>query len=265
MCCLGFIVGDRLMIFVEAQSTWSDNIVIRSLLYMSQTIQEYIMQSDQYIYGTKRVSFPKPELYVLYTGARKTRPNKLRFSEVFFGGEPCDIDVTVHMLYDGKEGDIINQYVTFLKVCFAQFKLYGRNQKAVLEAIRICKDENILKEYLMSREKEVVNIMMMLYDQEYIFNGFLKEQREIGREEGLAAGRAEAEARIKAEREAAEAKLKAAEEKAKADSESQFKNTARTLQGIGLPIEQIAAAVNRSVNTVRQWLYPASMDSFPKA
>lgn len=134
MCCLGFIVGDRLMIFVEAQSTWSDNIVIRSLLYMSQTIQEYIMQSDQYIYGTKRVSFPKPELYVLYTGARKTRPNKLRLSEVFFGGEPCDIDVTVHMLYDGKEGDIINQYVTFLKVCFAQFKIYGRNQKRTLKA-----------------------------------------------------------------------------------------------------------------------------------
>lgn len=182
---LGFIVGDKLMIFVEAQSTWSDNIVVRSLLYMSQTIQEYIMQSDQYIYGTKRVRFPKPEMYVLFTGDRKTRPDKLKLSEVFFDGESCDIDVTVHMLYDGKQGDIINQYVTFLKVCFEQFKIYGKNQKAVLEAIRICKDENILKEYLMSREKEVVNIMMMLFDQEYIFNGFIKEQSEIAREEAL--------------------------------------------------------------------------------
>lgn len=80
---------------------------------------------------------------------------------------------------------IINQCVTFLKVCFEQFKIYGKNQKAVLEAIRICKDENILKMYLMSREKEVVDIMMMLFDQEYIFNGFIKEQSEIAREEAL--------------------------------------------------------------------------------
>ena len=34
--------------------------------------------------------------------------------------------------------------------------------------IRICKDENILKEYLESRESEVVDIMMQLYDREKI-------------------------------------------------------------------------------------------------
>ena len=30
---LGFLVGDRLVILVEAQSTWTENIVIRSLIY----------------------------------------------------------------------------------------------------------------------------------------------------------------------------------------------------------------------------------------
>jgi hypothetical protein len=35
-----------------------------------------------------------------------------------------------------------------------------------LETIRICKDKNILKEYLESRESEVITIMMSLYDEE---------------------------------------------------------------------------------------------------
>lgn len=73
------------------------------------------------------------------------------------------------MIYDGivseetGEGDIINQYVIFTKVCNEQVKLYGRTKKALLETIRICKDRNVLKEYLESREKEVMDIMMVLY------------------------------------------------------------------------------------------------------
>ena len=39
---LGFRVGDRLIILVEAQSTWSPNILIRSLLYVATTYQQYI-------------------------------------------------------------------------------------------------------------------------------------------------------------------------------------------------------------------------------
>ena len=41
-----------------------------------------------------------------------------------------------------------------------------QNEKEILETIHICKDRNVLREYLESREKEVVDIMMVLYDQE---------------------------------------------------------------------------------------------------
>lgn len=72
------------------------------------------------------------------------------------------------MIYDGKNGDIINQYVTFTKVLDEQMKLHGRSKKAVQETIRICKDQDILREYLQRKESEVVDIMMQLYDQEEI-------------------------------------------------------------------------------------------------
>ena len=47
----------------------------------------------------------------------------------------------------------------------------------VLEAIRVCKDRNVLKEYLSSIEKEVVDIMMLLYDEEEIMRSYVESER----------------------------------------------------------------------------------------
>ena len=55
---LGFIVGNRLMILVEAQSTWSVNIIVRALLYMAESYQERIQQQSFNLYGSKKVDLP---------------------------------------------------------------------------------------------------------------------------------------------------------------------------------------------------------------
>ena len=174
---LGFMVGNRLLILVEAQSTWTVNIIIRALMYLIQTYHNYFERTKQSLYKSKKVQIPMPELYVIYTGDRKTKPSEISLSQEFFGGKECCLDVKVKMIYDGKEGDIINQYVIFTKVCNEQIALYGRTQKSVLEAIRICKDRNVLREYLESREKEVVDIMMVLYDEEEIMRSYLESER----------------------------------------------------------------------------------------
>ena len=46
-----------------------------------------------------------------------------------------------------------------------------------METIRICKDNNVLKEYLEDREKEVVDIMMTLFNDEYILQTYLEEEK----------------------------------------------------------------------------------------
>ncbi len=50
-------------------------------------------------------------------------------------------------------------------------------QKAVTETIRICKDKNVLREYLLDREKEVATIMMSLFDEEQIMKSYIKSER----------------------------------------------------------------------------------------
>ena len=69
------------------------------------------------------------------------------------------------MIYLQDSDDIINQYIGFCRVCNEQVALNGRTLKAVKEIIRICRDRNLLKEYLSERETEVEKIMLTLFDQ----------------------------------------------------------------------------------------------------
>lgn len=165
---LGFRVRDRLMILVEAQSTWSYNIIIRVLIYLANTYQKYINENELDVYSGTKIHIPKPELYVIYTGDRKDRPEEISLSEEFFDGEPLQLDVTVKILYGTGESDVVSQYVNFAKIYDSQVKEYGRTREAIVNAICICKDKNIMKEYLENREGEVITMMMSLYDEETI-------------------------------------------------------------------------------------------------
>lgn len=174
---LGFRRGDRLLILVESQATWTENIIMRSLMYLMTTYQDYFRRTNQNIYKKAKVTFPKPELYVVFTGEKGDHPECMSLSEEFFDGEECFLDVRVKVLYGSGKDDIISQYVTFTKVYDEQRKKYGRTRTAVLETIRICKDKNVLKEYLSEREKEVEAIMLAMYDEKEILMEYIRSER----------------------------------------------------------------------------------------
>ena len=186
-------------------------------LYLAQTYQEYFTDTKLNIYGSRKLKLPKPEVYVIYTGSRKTRPEYLSLSKEFFDGDASVLDVKVRIIYDGQDGDIINQYVNFTKIYNDQVRQYGRTREAVMETIRICKDQNVLAEFFSEREKEVVDIMMTLFNEEYILKTYV-ESRE-----------------------------KEASEKTKI-------GTAQKLYKKGNTIEDIADILDASVKEVEQWL-----------
>ena len=184
---LGFTVGEKLICLVEAQSTWTMNILIRVILYYAKTLKEYIDEKSIDLYTTRKANVPKPEFYVVYTGDRKTKPKTINLSDEFFEGKETGIDVTVNMLY-GETDDIIGEYVTFTKVYNEQCKIHGRTEQAVRETIGICKDKNVLKEYLESREKEVIDMMVTLFDEEKIMKAHDKTILEQGISQGVVEG-----------------------------------------------------------------------------
>ena len=174
---LGFIANNKLLILVEAQSTWTVNILVRVLLYLAQSYHEYFQRTGQDYYKSRKVRMPKPELYVIFTGNKGRKPNRIVLSEEFFKDADIDIEVKAKVVYESDTDDIINQYIVFCKVFNEQTKQHGMTQKAVTETIRICKDRNVLREYLLDREKEVVTIMMSLFDEEQIMKSFIKSER----------------------------------------------------------------------------------------
>ena len=176
---LGFRIGNTVLLLLEAQSTWTVNIIVRILMYLMQTYNDYCSENGLDLYGSTRVKLPKPELYVIFTGERKDHPEYITLRDEFFGEQEVAVDAKVKIIYDGQPGDIINQYVTFTKVANDQMKKYGKTRKAVEETIRICIDEDVLTEYLKEREVEVMDIMTALFDEEEVSRRYgIRMQRE---------------------------------------------------------------------------------------
>ena len=104
---------------------------------------------------------------MVYTGDEVIEKKVIRFSEEFFNGKQVAVEAMVKVITGSNDDDILSQYILFAKIVDTQRKLYpGDSRRAVTEAIRICKNRNILKSYLEEREKEVVDIMVTLYSQE---------------------------------------------------------------------------------------------------
>lgn len=192
---LGFQVRDNLILLVEAQSTFSPNIPLRMLMYLAKTYNEYIEEHQLSLYREKKVSIPRPELYVIYTG-EKEAPDILRLSDMYEGSGSADL--TVRVLRDGQPGDILSQYVDFCQVANEQVSLYGRTDEALMSTIQLCLEQGILVPFLDSRKKEVVDIMTRSFSQEKAWEMELaanaRENREAGRVEGRVEGRMEAQA-----------------------------------------------------------------------
>ena len=234
---LGFMVEDRLVLLVEAQSTWTENIVVRSLLYLAQTYQEYLQDKNhpQSVYSTKKVSIPRPEFYVVYTGESPKNKEILSLSEEFFDGKESGIEVRVKVLYDGQQGDILNQYVAFTRVVNEIVGKYGRTRSAAEEIINICKSREILKEYLYSREKEVFNIMIALFSEEQIQRSFMESELAKAHSEGHKEGRTEGRM----------------EGRMEGRTEERFELIRNMYFDVHLPVEVIAQTVKTTVQEVR--------------
>lgn len=142
------------------------------------------------------------------------------------------MDVRVKVIHDSKQGDIINQYIIFCRVFDEQVKLYGRTEKAVKETIRICKDRDVLKDYL--AKEEVSTIMFGYLDKEKLVEISQRKMREEAHDEGCAEGRTEGQ-----------------------------KSMARILYNSGVSLETIALSAGVSVDIVKQWL--SSPDPEPVA
>ena len=70
------------------------------------------------------------------------------------------------VLYGNDQHTILSQYVQFTQIYKQKSRELGKNREAVLATLKECKEKDILKDYLETREAEVIGIMMALYDKD---------------------------------------------------------------------------------------------------
>ena len=198
---LGFVVGKgvnaRFIILVEAQSAWNPNMTLRILIYLVNTLRDFIDASEQDVHSDSIVSLPQIELYVLYSGDRKNVPDEISFSEDYFKGN-SPVDVRVKILHQPGT-TIYGQYIGFCKVYNEQRKLYGNDKKCAEETIRICIEKGYLVEFLKKHKKEVITMLDDLFNEKMQREKYNAARDKKMREEGRAEGRAEGKAEGKTE------------------------------------------------------------------
>ena len=190
---LGILIKDTLMVFVEAQSTWSVNVVIRRLAsYAIQSLTDYFRERDIYLYSSTKVECPRIELYAIFSCEREAMPETISLRDEFFPTGGCDLDVTVHVIqFDANKNDIINQYIAFCRVFDDLRKKYGYSPQTIRDTLCICRDKDILAEYVKKMENEIMNIMEYMFDQDNVTRLYGIEQMNLGRKEGREEGREE--------------------------------------------------------------------------
>ena len=191
---LGFRVKDEIIILMEAQTTYTTNIVLRILFYLSETLKNYIIDSSENknlneLYNTKPRIIPKIKLFVVYTGDKMMQDHDLHLKDVMVENDIIsDIDMKVRVLCTGNKKSILGQYILFTRVYSKQKKECKDIETAVKNTIEICMNDEILKEYLDYRKMEVQEMITAFTTQEEAFESFLKDEVRAGEKRGRKEG-----------------------------------------------------------------------------
>lgn len=196
---LGILMEDRLMIFVEAQSSWNGNMAIRTLFYISQTYEKYIKLRNLDVMSPVPIKLPEPEIYVIFTGERKEKPEFQYLSSHFIDfseNEDKALEVKVKMIYNFNKDNVVGQYIEFCKIFDEQMHLFPQDKRiAIKRTFDICLEKKVLVDFLVKNESEVNTIMKDFIFNEKLLNKIhIESEKRIAREQGLAEGREEGRA-----------------------------------------------------------------------
>ena len=187
---LSFIIDSRLNLY-EHQSTYSPNLPLRCLMYVSDLYSEIV--DSENLYGKKRIEIPSPRFVVFYNGAEE-RPDKelLALSNLFsVKDEEISLELKAIMLNinPGHNAGLLNACKVLRDYSEYTYRVrfYAKEMRledAVERAITECINDNILKDFLRKYRAEAKKVSIYEYDEER----HMRQTREEGFEEGQEIG-----------------------------------------------------------------------------
>lgn len=187
---ISFLIDARLSLY-EHQSTYSPNLPLRFLLYISALYSS--MTKDANLYGTKAIELPPPRFVIFYNG-KDEQPDRqiLKLSDLYTINEECSLELEAVMLNvnSGHNKELMEMSHTLWEYAEYTARVWEYTEtmeleEAVERAIEECIQEGILKEFLEKNRAEAKNMSIFEYDQER----HIKQEREEAWEEGRKAGK----------------------------------------------------------------------------
>ena len=195
------LIDGKIIVLVEHQSTINANMPLRFLQYTARLYERIQNPRDRYLRRLKKI--PTPEFYVFYNGEDDyPETAMLRLSDAFITvpeKPSLEVVVSVTNINYNKGTEILHtckplkEYTLFVDAVRRHTKL--DNETGFRNAIKECIQNDILREYLQRKSKEVMNMLIAEYDYDVDIAVQREEALQEGEAKGFSIGIAQGEAR----------------------------------------------------------------------
>ena len=191
---VSYLIDNKIIVLVEHQSTINPNMPLRCLEYISRLYETLFESKEKY--SRKLLNIPTPEFYVFYNGDETYPSDKtLKLSDAFIEKTvKPNLELTVKIININQQNHhpllknckTMYEYTIFVETVRRWKKTDPQNgfQKAIEECIA----NDILRDYLKRKTKEVLNMLLAEYDYETDIAVQRAEEREIAFAEGISQG-----------------------------------------------------------------------------
>ena len=184
------LIDNKIIVLAEHQSTINDNMPVRFLEYAARLYEQIQNPRDRYSCKLKQI--PTPEFYVFYNGEEKyPSQTELRLSDAFSVKSAklsLELLVKVININYNKDNKLLKkckplaEYTQFVEAVRRHIKLDRKN--GFKNAIKECIQNDILRNYLERKSREVMNMLIAEYD----YDTDVAVQREESLQQGIAQG-----------------------------------------------------------------------------
>ena len=191
---LSFLVMEQMHLY-EQQATYTPNMPLRDLFYVSDLLQTFVKERS--LYSSKQIKLPTPHFVVFYNGLKKLPERfELKLSDAFevqTDKPELELKVQILNINPGMNEELkercpaLKEYVIYVE-CVRYYAKTMPLEEAVEKAIDYCIKENVLRDFLTKQRAEVFKMSIYEYDEERERKLMLADERELGREEGIEQG-----------------------------------------------------------------------------
>ena len=188
------LVDGKIIVLAEHQSTVNANMPVRFLEYSARLYEQIQSPRDRYLRKLKQI--PTPEFYVFYNGEEKyPSQTELKLSDAFaVKSVKPSLELLVKVIninYNKTNGVLkrckpLQEYTVFVETVRRHIRLDGEN--GFKNAIKECIQNDILREYLERKSREVMNMLIAEYDYDTDIAVQREESLRIGIQQGIQQG-----------------------------------------------------------------------------